>query len=99
VICSDIGGMAEKVQDGVSGLHFSRNDPESLAQVMLEASSAPELWNRLSAGVPRPYSMSEHVAVLREVYEKAEQMRRGPGTRSPLPKYTEHIARYQEALR
>ena len=34
VICSDIGGMAEKVADGVSGLHFRVNDPVSLADTI-----------------------------------------------------------------
>ena len=28
VICSDIGGMSEKVTDGVNGLHFRRRDPD-----------------------------------------------------------------------
>ena len=28
VICSDIGGMAEKVTDGVNGLHFRTRDAE-----------------------------------------------------------------------
>ena len=32
VICSDIGGMAEKVTDGVNGLHFRAGDPDSLAE-------------------------------------------------------------------
>ena len=32
VICSDIGGMAEKVTDGVDGLHFRGGDPEDLAR-------------------------------------------------------------------
>jgi len=34
VICSDIGGMAEKVRDGVDGLHFRAGDPESLAEAI-----------------------------------------------------------------
>ena len=30
-IVSDIGGMAEKVRDGVDGLHFRAGSPEDLA--------------------------------------------------------------------
>jgi glycosyltransferase involved in cell wall biosynthesis len=97
VICSDIGGMAEKVEHGVSGLHFSRNDPESLAQVMLDASREPELWRKLSDGVPRPYSMSDHVGVLRGIYRKAAAMRQRADGRSPLAKHSEHLARSREA--
>ena len=37
VICSDIGGMAEKVADGVDGLHFRAGDPRSLARVLERA--------------------------------------------------------------
>ena len=34
VICSNIGGMAEKVTDGVDGLHFRVNDPRDLARAI-----------------------------------------------------------------
>jgi glycosyltransferase involved in cell wall biosynthesis len=37
LIVSDIGGMAEKVLDGVDGLHFKRGSPVDLARAMLEA--------------------------------------------------------------
>ena len=53
VICSDIGGMSEKVTDGVNGLHFRRRDPEDLADVMQRAVETPGLWEELHAGVPR----------------------------------------------
>jgi glycosyltransferase involved in cell wall biosynthesis len=98
VICSDIGGMAEKVIDGISGLHFSRNDPEGLAQVMLEAAGEPELWTKLSSRVPRPYSMSDHVDVLRAIYRKAAAMRQRADARSPLAKHSEYLARSREAF-
>ena len=34
IITSDIGGMAEKVRDGIDGLHFRAGNPESLAEAM-----------------------------------------------------------------
>ncbi|MCX7383935.1 MAG: glycosyltransferase [Alphaproteobacteria bacterium] len=34
VICSDIGGMAEKVRDGVDGLHFPVGDAVALADLL-----------------------------------------------------------------
>jgi glycosyltransferase involved in cell wall biosynthesis len=37
LIVSDIGGMAEKVLDGVDGLHFKRGSPVDLARAMAEA--------------------------------------------------------------
>jgi glycosyltransferase involved in cell wall biosynthesis len=67
VICANIGGMAEKVADGVSGLHFRVNDPRDLARVIELAACSPGLRNELSEGVPRPPTLREtalwHVAL------------------------------------
>jgi len=49
VICSDIGGMAEKVHDGIDGLHFPAGDAAALAETMRAATDAA-LWTRLAAG-------------------------------------------------
>jgi glycosyltransferase involved in cell wall biosynthesis len=68
VICSDIGGMAEKVADGVNGLHFRAGDPASLAETMQKAASAPGLWQRLREGIAPVYGMQEHVERLSELY-------------------------------
>jgi glycosyltransferase involved in cell wall biosynthesis len=52
VICSNIGGMAEKVRDGVDGMHFQVGSPASLADAMQAAATTPGLWDRLAAGIP-----------------------------------------------
>lgn len=70
VICSDIGGMAEKVQDGVDGLHFRANDPASLAAVMKRAAEQPALWERLRGGMQPVYSMEAHVRALSDLYRE-----------------------------
>ncbi|MEO8092626.1 MAG: glycosyltransferase family 4 protein [bacterium] len=69
VICSDIGGMAEKVTDGVDGLHFRAGDPESLARVISRALAKPELWRELRAGIQPVYTMSEHIDTLSGIYD------------------------------
>jgi len=74
VICSDIGGMAEKVADGVNGLHFRAGDPRSLARVLETAVATPGLWDSLRASVPEVYDMDSHVASLRTMYR--EQLER-----------------------
>jgi len=51
VICSGIGGMAEKVQDGVSGLHFKLGDAADLLRTMKLAADA-KMVERLRAGIP-----------------------------------------------
>jgi glycosyltransferase involved in cell wall biosynthesis len=69
VICSDIGGMAEKVTDGVNGLHFRVGDPESLAATIRRAVGTPGLWEHLREGIPSPHPMPDHAAVLTAAYD------------------------------
>lgn len=71
VLCSDIGGMAEMVRDGIDGLHFRAADPGSLAGVMRRAADDPKLWERLVVGVAQPRGLEdcagEHLALYREL--------------------------------
>jgi len=68
VICGDIGGMAEKVKDGVNGLHFIARDPRSLARALERAVASPGLWNSLRRGIPAVYRMDDHARNLVETY-------------------------------
>lgn len=68
VICSDIGGMAEKVTDGVNGLHFRAGDPRSLARVLHRATTESGLWERLREGIPEVHPMDVHVDRLVQLY-------------------------------
>ncbi len=68
VICSDIGGMAEKVSDGVNGLHFRVGNATSLAATLERAITAPGLWDDLHARLPGVYGMDDHIASLRDLY-------------------------------
>src|SRR5205823_14876537 len=52
VICSNVGGMAEKVAHGVNGLHFRVRDPVSLAAAIEHAVSTPGLWRTLRDAIP-----------------------------------------------
>jgi len=70
VICSNIGGMAEKVGDGVSGLHFRVRDPHDLARIMCQAVQTPGLWERLRRGIPAVHPMEKHVANLTRIYRE-----------------------------
>ncbi len=76
VICSDAGGMAEMVTDGVDGLHFRLGDPVDLAEVLRRAITSRWLWWRLRAGIRRVYSMAEaaaeHAKIYRELLEEEE---------------------------
>ena len=72
VICSNIGGMAEKVTDGVNGLHFRVGDSVSLAETMRKAVSTPGLWQGLREGIEPVYAMADHVGRLSELYASIE---------------------------
>jgi glycosyltransferase involved in cell wall biosynthesis len=70
-IVSDIGGMAEKVRNGVDGLHFRAGSPEDLADRLTEALAEPGLWERLRDAAPKPLDLAglaqSHLALYREV--------------------------------
>lgn len=79
VICSDIGGMAEKVRDGVDGLHFRAGDPASLADTIRRAVSSSDLWGRLRRGIDGVYPIGDAVRVMGDLYaELLESRTRGP---------------------
>jgi glycosyltransferase involved in cell wall biosynthesis len=71
VICSNIGAMADRVTDGVDGLHFEMGSPAALARAIRRTATEPGLWDRLSAGVPQPPSREEMVAGYRRIYDMA----------------------------
>jgi glycosyltransferase involved in cell wall biosynthesis len=54
VICSNIGGLAERVRDNVDGLHFAVRSSRSLADVMERAMSEDGLWERLHHNIVPP---------------------------------------------
>ena len=76
VIASGIGGMAEKIRDGMDGLHFRAGSPESLADKLARALQEDGLWAELSARTPAPPDLStfasEHLALYRDAPSRAE---------------------------
>ncbi len=68
VICSDVGGMAEKVTDGLNGLHFRVGDPTSLAAAIRKAVQSPAIWEEMRHGIPPIYELDDQVAKLRDLY-------------------------------
>ena len=60
VVCSDIGGMAEYVRDGVDGLHFAVGDASDLARVLRRFTDRPELVEELSREFPTIKTIEEN---------------------------------------
>ncbi len=54
VIASGIGGMAEMVEHGRTGLHVRPNDAGDLAKVMRACAEERGLWTRLANAAPPP---------------------------------------------
>lgn len=71
IVCSDIGGAAEFVQDGVTGLRFPVGDAQSLAATMRRAIETPGLWQSLVDNIEPPVgierSAERHETIYREL--------------------------------
>jgi glycosyltransferase involved in cell wall biosynthesis len=68
VICSNEGGLAERVIDGVGGLQFELGDHRALARTMLRACTEEGLWERLRATLPEPPKREDMVGEFLAVY-------------------------------
>ena len=79
VICSDIGGMAEKVRDGVDGWHFQAGNAASLAEVIAQVAARPD---RPLPGMRRPATVADvalaHVAAYSDAVAHRAAAGRGP---------------------
>ncbi len=54
VICSNIGGMAEMIENEVNGLTVPPNDPLALAQAMRRMAENPDLRRSLGSNARHP---------------------------------------------
>jgi glycosyltransferase involved in cell wall biosynthesis len=70
VICSNVGGMAEKVTDGVNGVHFQVGDPVSLAAAIRRTVQSPATWDQMRLGIPAIYRLNDQVSELRDLYRQ-----------------------------
>lgn len=68
VICSDVGGMAEKVRNGVDGIHFRCGDVNSLADALRRAMDDRGLWQRLRQNIPPVFTVDETVDAHSKLY-------------------------------
>lgn len=68
VICSNIGGMAEKVRHGIDGWHVEARSIQDWTETLEILAAAPNLWDRLYNGIEPPLTYIEcldaHLALL-----------------------------------
>lgn len=80
VVASNLGGMAELVEDGRSGLLFTVGDSADLRRVLGRLLDEPPLLPALRAGLPPVKTMDEDAVWTESVYEEvlAERSARPP---------------------
>ena len=59
LIVSDIGGMHEKVRNGVDGLHVGTGSIFGWGRVFADATKDPALWEELRAGIIKPITFND----------------------------------------
>lgn len=74
VICSHIGGMAEKIQDGVNGLHFRTGNAQALANVMQRAIEESGLWDNLKARITPPPTLEQCLDSYLALFQRPEPL-------------------------
>jgi len=70
VITSDIGGMAELVENGVDGYTFRVRDKESLKEAMKNIIDDPEVLNNLKVDEKKVRSIEDDVKHIQDIYEE-----------------------------
>jgi glycosyltransferase involved in cell wall biosynthesis len=75
VVASNLGGMAEIIQDGVNGLHFEAGDARDLVSRIEEINRSPEYLKSVSAKARLTYldhyTPEQNYALLIDVYNRA----------------------------
>jgi glycosyltransferase involved in cell wall biosynthesis len=72
IICSNIGGMAEKVSHDRTGLHFKVNNYLSLAETIERACMEEDLWSRLVSNIEPRFSIEACAARHIELYSSPQ---------------------------
>lgn len=83
VICSDIGGMAEKVRDGLDGFHFQAGSAHALASLLRDLAEQPERLAELQKTLATPPSLEATAAATLDLYRNILARRRGATPPTP----------------
>jgi glycosyltransferase involved in cell wall biosynthesis len=59
IVCSDIGGMAEKVRDGLDGFHFPVGNGVALANLLLRLAKQPQRLGQIASTIRLPPTVEE----------------------------------------
>jgi glycosyltransferase involved in cell wall biosynthesis len=85
VIGSRIGGLGERIEDGVNGFGFPARDARALADLMARLAGDEPEWRRAASGIAQPWSdgqmLEAHMTVWREARERRDRGRGAEGRR------------------
>ncbi len=70
VLCSDIGGMAEKVRDGLDGFHFPVGNAAALADLLAGLAADRSRLDAIAATMRAPTGAEETVAAHLALYDR-----------------------------
>lgn len=73
VIGSALGGIAEKVQDGVNGRLFAPGDSQALRSVLQAVVDAPEQLEQWRVHLPPASDIADHARQLEEIYDEVQR--------------------------
>lgn len=86
IICSDIGGMAEKVRDGLDGFQFPVGNSVALASLLLKIADKPSQLSDIDRTLRAPDTVDEGTDRYERLYSALLQHARPPVTYSdPSP--------------
>jgi glycosyltransferase involved in cell wall biosynthesis len=70
VICSDIGGMAEKIRNGLDGFHFRTGSSSDLAELLMNLARKPDRILNLQETLVVPPTLAKTVGMTVMLYKK-----------------------------
>lgn len=94
VVASNLGGMAELVEDGRSGLLFTAGDSADLRRALKRLLDEPALLPALRAGLPQVKTMDEDAAWTESVYTGVLAERSAPRSAASRPSIAAVILNY-----
>ena len=82
VICSNVGGMAEKVRPGIDGFHFDVGQPGSLADLLAALAADPGRLDRIRLTMAATWTEQEGTLAHLALYQATLQAPALPGARA-----------------
>ena len=100
VIASNVGGMAEKIQDGFNGFTFRMGDVSDLRRILNHLINNPELFNTLKGNLKNFFmpTIEQEAFAYQKLYTKAADSHRREDGEARVKKHNEKHAERKAAV-